>query len=188
MVCLQLTALKSNCMHHSKHFWITGLITGFFGGLVHFIILLLLMYFIQEAFSLFFLLVYLFPIVFFAIASIRLRDRYNQGMLSFGQSFRLSLLTGIFASVILSLMVYFIFTHLLTGILHYRALTMEAELIGIQADKTMEEIRNTKMWIRQMLSPLNLAFYYFGLNLLLIPIQAFIIAIFVWRKKRFIDV
>jgi hypothetical protein len=165
-----------------------GLLTGFFGGLVNYIILLLLLYFVHDSYSLLYIMIYLFPFVFVAFANIRLRERYNQGMLSFGQSFRLSVLTGFFASLVLSLMVYFVFTYFLTGILHYRALALESDLIGLQNVKSMEEIRNLKVWIKNMLSPLNLAAYYFILNLILIPIQAVIIAIFVWRKKRFIEV
>lgn len=175
-------------MYRKYQFWMVGLVTGFFGGLINFTLLILVWYFIHDSFSLSYILIYLFPLVFLCYANIGLRDRYSNHMLLFGQSFRLSLLTGITSAIVMSAMAYFGFSFFLKGILNYRILSVEADLmVAQQSNQSYDNFRELSYWVRQMLSPINMALYYFIFNLILLPIQAAIIAIFVWRKKRIIS-
>lgn len=171
-------------MYQKKHFWIVGLITGFFSGLLVFLLLIVLMHFSTNSFSFFYLLIYLLPLVFMGFGAVRLREKFAENVLEFGQAFRLSILIGVLSSVIMSTMIYYIFTYLMLPSLGYRVGILESELISQNPGQSFSEIKEKRNLIHQMLSPLSLSVYYFVINIVLLPFQAFIIAIFAHRTNR----
>jgi hypothetical protein len=171
-------------MYKIKHFWIVGIITGFFSGLVVFLLLLVLMHFSTNSVSVMYILIYLLPLFFMGFGSVRLRDKYGEEVLELGQGFRVSMLIGFVSAVVMSIMIYLIFTYLMLPSLGYRVGILESELISQNPEQSFSEIKQKKELIHQMLSPVSLAVYYFGINLVLLPFQAFLIAIFARRRNR----
>lgn len=116
--------------------------------------------------------------------AVRLRDRFGEEVIRFGQGFRISLLIGFISAVIMSIMIYVVFTYLMLPSLGYRVGILESELISQNPGQSFSEIKQKKELIHQMLSPISLAVYYLGINLVLLPFQAFLIAIFARRRNR----
>lgn len=174
-------------MYKKKYFWIVGVITGFFSGLLIFLLLIVLTFLLGNSFSLLYIVLYLAPIFAMGFACVRLRERYLDGMLEFSMGFRLSVLTGFVSALVMSLMIYYVFTFLLLPSLHHRVAILESELLASNPDQTMDQIKGNKYLIQQILTPLSMALYYFIVNVFLMPLFATIIAIFAKRRNRYID-
>jgi len=174
-------------MYKKRNFWAVTLFTGFFSGLLAFVLLTLLMHLSAESFSPIYVLIYLLPVITMFWACIRLRERYNYGMLTFSQGFRVSFTTGLFSALFLSLAVYFVFSHLFMPSLFQRVNMLEADFVLNNPGLPLAEIKDKKELIQQMLTPLSLAVYFFIINAILLPFVAFIIAIFARRRSRFIE-
>ncbi len=171
-------------MYNKAKFWPVGIISGLLGGLIGFVLLLVLLLYVKESVSSTYLLVYIYPFFYLAIANIYLRERYQAGILKFGTAFRLSLLSGFIASAFASFLIFLVFEYVYNDILANRVHTMTYELISSQNRQSNADLVRMSEWISQMLSPIKLALYYFAFYLLLLPFQALIIAIFVWRKQK----
>jgi uncharacterized membrane protein YhaH (DUF805 family) len=171
-------------MHEKKHFWLVGILTGFFSGLTVFLVQLILFHLSLSSFSIIYGLLYLIPFIAMAYASVRLRDRYGSNMLLFGQSFKLSLLTGFLSAVIMSVMIYYVYSYLFIPALQQRATQLNSELLSADPGMSFDKMKERKQLIIKLLSPLSLAIYYFVVNTVLLPFYAFIIAIFAHRRRR----
>jgi uncharacterized membrane protein YhaH (DUF805 family) len=171
-------------MYEKKHFWLVGILTGFFSGLLVFLFQLILFHLSLSSFSIIYALLYLIPFIAMTYASMRLRDRYGSNMLLFGQSFKLSLLTGFLSAVVMSLMIYYVYTNLFIPALQQRAAQLNSELLSTDPGMSFDKMKERKQLIIKLLSPISLAIYYFVVNTVLLPFYAFIIAIFAHRRRR----
>ncbi|MBU1010775.1 MAG: DUF4199 family protein [Bacteroidetes bacterium] len=174
-------------MHKQIDFWIVGLVTGFFGGLLTFLLLFVVNLLVNNNYSFVFGTVYLAPAFFMAYACARLRGKYGSGVLSYGSGFRLSLLTGLVTALVMSVAIYFVYTYLYTPTLSYRLGRLESELVGKQATAGYAAIAEKQQTLRNLMSPLNLSLLFAAVNLALSPVYAVIIAIFARRKNRFLE-
>lgn len=174
-------------MYKTRHFWTVALFTGFFSGLLAFVLLSLLMFLASESFSPLYIMVYLLPFFTMSYAAVRLRDRYGLGMLRFSQGFRLSFTTGLVSALVFSATIYFVFSFLFMPGLFQRANMLEADFVLNNPGLPLSEIKEKKELIQQMLTPLSLSVYFFIINALVLPLAAFIIAIFARRRNRLIE-
>lgn len=180
-------------MHQAKptyynifQFWIVGLLTGLFTGLLTFVLYFGFNLVADRSFSFLFILIYLLPAFGMYYAVIRLRNRYGRGVIKFNQAFRLALLTGFVAAVVMGLLVYFIYTYMSPQGLESRMSYLEAAVLK-EGHYLAQDIRQLRSLIKTLLSPVLMAFSIFVVNLVLSLLFAFIIAIFARRKDRYID-
>lgn len=174
-------------MYTNWQFWVVGSFTGFFGGLLTFLILFLVNLLVIKEYSYLYLAVYLAPAFFYWFASIRLRDRYADGVLGFGGSFRLSMLTGFILTAVMSVAIYFVYEYLNNPTLEFRVNRIETEMIAESARSGLEQINANRQYVRELMTPKYLAILQATVNLALIPVYAFFIATFARRKNRFLD-
>jgi hypothetical protein len=174
-------------MYKNWQFWVVGSFTGFFGGLLTFLILFLVNLLVVKEYSYLYVAVYIAPAFFYWYACIRLRNHYAQGVLSFGSGFRLSLLTGIILTAIMSAAIYFVYLYLNNPTLEFRINRIETELISKEASSGLGKINSTRQFVRELMTPKYLAILQATVNLALLPVFALIIAIFARRKNRYLD-
>ncbi len=171
-------------MYRQLHFWMVGLVTGFFAGLIMLLVQLLLFHLLQGSFSPAFGLIYLVPFVAMSMAARRLRERYGDGVLRFGQAFRLSVLIGITTALVMATSVFFVYDILFDQALQLRAAQLNASVVKARPDMDFELLKQRRSLVSQLMSPFSLAVYYLVIQLLLLPVYAFIIAIFARRRRR----
>ncbi|MDP3462278.1 MAG: DUF4199 domain-containing protein [Bacteroidales bacterium] len=174
-------------LYKTWQFWLVGLFTGFFGGLLTFLLLFLVNLLVVKEYSYLYLFVYLAPLFFLWFSCLRLRNNYAQGVLSFGSGFRLSLLTGLILVSVLSLAIYFVYTYLNNPTLEFRINRIETDLVSKEAANGLQSINSKRQFLREIMSPAYLAIVHAIVNLSLLPVYAFLIAIFARRKNRFLD-
>jgi len=108
-------------------------------------------------------------------------------VLSFGSGFRLSLLTGLILVSVLSLAIYFVYTYLNNPTLEFRINRIETDLVSKEAANGLQSINSKRQFLREIMSPAYLAIVHAIVNLSLLPVYAFLIAIFSIRKNIFLD-
>lgn len=170
--------------YRRRSFWWVGIIFGLFSGLIVFLFQLLLFHLSTNTFSPVYLIIYLIPFIAMSMASRRLREHYGEGVLGFGQGFRLSVLTGFVSATIMSVMVYFIYSELFEAALLLRASQLHASLVSENPGMDFNLMKQRKDLISKLLSPVSLAIYYFIIQIVLAPVLAFFIAIFAMRRRR----
>lgn len=171
-------------MYKKKYFWLVGTLTGFFLGMLVFLLQLLLFNLAISSFSPFYVLIYLLPFFGMYHAARRLREGYGLGVLHFSQGFRIAMLTGFVSAVVMSLMMYYVYSNLFIPALQQRASQLHAELLATDVTKTFDSMKERKQLITKLLSPMSLSVYYFAVNIVLLPLFAFLIAIFARRSRR----
>jgi ABC-type multidrug transport system fused ATPase/permease subunit len=171
-------------MHKAVHFWMVTLLSGFFGGLLVFILLFTFNLLINKSFSLIFMIVYLAPLFVLWFSVSWLRDSFGKEVISFRQGFFTAALTGIILTAIMSLAIYYVYSHLNYPALEHRTILLETELMQVG---NMEDLSQKKQLVKQLMSPENLALFFTWVNLILLPFYAFFIAIFAKRKNRYLD-
>ncbi len=171
-------------MHKAVHFWMVTLLSGLFGGLLVFILLFTFNLLIDRSFSLIFFIVYLAPLFVLWFSVSWLRDSFGQEVISFRQGFFTAALTGIVLTAIMSLAIYYVYSHLNYPALQQRTVLLETELMQ---SGNMEGLTQKKQLVQQLMSPKNLALFFTWVNLALLPFYAFFIAIFAKRKNRYLD-
>ncbi len=171
-------------MHAKKHFWLVGILTGIFSGMIVFLAQLFLFYLSLDSFSITYILIYLLPLIPMFYAAGRLRERYGSGVLYFNQAYGLALLTGFISALVMSVMVYYVYTYLFVPALQQRAAQLQASLISNGQGLAFQMMKERKQLITKLLSPFSLSVYYFIAQLVLLPLYAFIIAIFARRRLR----
>lgn len=171
-------------MYKQWQFWVVALVTGFFAGALMLLIQLALFHLMPEWFSPVYILIYLVPFVAMAFAAVRLRERYGDGVLSFGQAFRLSLVTGFITAAVMSALAYFVYNSLFASALQLRAAQLNAAIVKMEPELDFELMKQRRNMVAQLMGPSALALFYFVMQLLLLPIYAFIIAIFARRRRR----
>jgi hypothetical protein len=174
-------------MYKNWQFWVVGSFTGFFGGLLTFLILFLVNLLVVSEYSYLYLAAYITPAFFYWYACTRLRNRYAQGVMSFSTGFRLSLLTGLILITLMSAAIYFVYTYLNNPTLEFRINRIETELISNEATSGLGKINSTRQFVRELMTPKYLAVMQATVNLVLLPVYAFFIAIFARRKNRYLD-
>ncbi len=174
-------------MLNTKNFWWTTLLTGLFTGLLVFTIYFLFLLLSDHIFSWIFTLVYILPFIGMSYATLRLKNRYNEGYISFNEAFISSFFTGFVAAIIYALLIYFVYTQMNSNELKYRSLQIEQYLQMQAGNLSLSEIRNLRQQINQLLSASYLSIYNLIFHTILYVIYAVIIAIFVRRKNRFIE-
>ncbi len=167
-------------------FWVVGLITGLFTGLLTFVLYFGFNLVADRSFSFLFILIYLLPAFGMYYAVIRLRNRYGRGVIRFKQAYSQALLTGFVASVVMGLLVYFIYTYMSPQGLESRMSYLESAVLK-EGHYLAQDIRQLRSLIKTLLSPVLMAFSIFIVNFALALFYAFIIAIFARRKDRYID-
>ncbi len=171
-------------MYKQWQFWLVTLLTGFFAGALMLLVQLVLFHLTFESFSPIYILIYIIPFIAMAFACIRLRERYGQGVLGFGQAFRQALLTGLIAAIVMSVLVYFVYDSLFASALQLRAAQLNATLVKLHPELDFGLMKQRRNLVSQLMEPIALGIFYFLMQLLLLPIYAFIIAIFVRRRRR----
>lgn len=174
-------------MYKNWQFWVVGSFTGFFGGLITFLLLFLINLLVVKEYSYLYLAAYLAPGFFYWLASTRLRDRYNEGILGFGNSFRMSILTGFVLTVVMSMAVYLIYEYLNNPTLEFRVNRIETEMIAESTQSGLEQINSNRLYVRELMTPKYLAILHATVNLALLPVYAFFIGTFARRKNRYLD-
>ena len=167
--------------------WWTIVLTGLFTGLVLFTVYFLLLLLNRQIISWIFVLVYLIPSLGMIYASIRIKYKYLNGYINFSETFLVSLLTGLFSAGVYAALLYLVFTQLNSSELKYRAIHLEQYLQAQTGNVSLHEIKAMRYNINQLLSASTLALFNLIFHSLLAVINAFIIAIFVRRKNRFIE-
>ncbi len=161
-------------------FWKVSVWTGFSGGLLVFLALHLVILFTKSFFSVFYIFIYLLPLVVMIFASIRHRSINANRRISFGQACLLNLITGVLALIISSITIYLVYTYINPSALEARIYIVEAELQNTLSTGSSSLDQNK---LHALMSPYNLAIYYGFVNLILISIFAIIIAIFAKRNS-----
>ncbi|MDD3637254.1 MAG: DUF4199 domain-containing protein [Bacteroidales bacterium] len=184
--CKYFTRLKIQMLGSGKTWW-TMLLTGIFTGLVLFTVYFLLLLLNRQIISWIFVLVYLIPSLGMIYASIRIKYKYLNGYINFSETFLVSLLTGLFSAGVYAALLYLVFTQLNSSELKYRAIHLEQYLQAQTGNVSLHEIKAMRYNINQLLSASSLALFNLIFHSLLAVIYAFIIAIFVRRKNRFIE-
>jgi hypothetical protein len=174
-------------MHKSWHFWLVGISTGIFSGLLMLLLYFGMNYLANSYFSVYYIFIYLFPLISLGAACYFLQRFFGMGVLRFKHAFRLSLLTSVISAAIFSIGMYFVFSQLNQPAISARSTMIESDYILGRQGLTYNEMRDKKEQIAQILSPLSIAVMYFLLNIVLTPLFALIIAIFAKRKNRFIE-
>ncbi|MCE1202017.1 MAG: DUF4199 domain-containing protein [Bacteroidia bacterium] len=174
-------------MYKSWQFLLVMIVTGLFTGLIAFVVYLGLLSFIHSIFSPVNLLLYIVPFVGMWIAAVRLRNRYNYGMMRFGQGFRISFSTGFVSALVFSGLVYYLFSGLLEPLLNQRINTLVGQAVLENPSLGLEELNNRKELVHRMMAPLSQAVYFFAFNFVLLPVSAFLIAIFARRRGRILN-
>ncbi len=171
-------------MYKTLHFWLVAPLSGLFGGLLVFVLLFTFNLLLDRSFSLIYVMVYLFPLFIMWYATAVIRDRFGMGVISFRQAFFFSAFTGIITAFVMSVVIYYVYTHLNAPALQYRANQLEAELLQSAIHGDLQE---KKSMVRSLMNPRQLALYFGMLNLILMPVFALFIAIFAKRKNRYLD-
>ncbi len=171
-------------MHKTIHFWLVILLSGLFGGLLIFVLLFTFNLLLDSYFSFLYLFIYLSPLVVMHFATTRLRDYFGQGVISFRQAFTTSFFTGLITALVISLTIYFVYAHLNSPALEQRFSLLESE---ISQQGSPDDIRHKRQMLRSLIHPKSMAIYFGVVNLLLLPLYAFLIAIFAKRKNRYLD-
>ncbi|HMM10944.1 MAG TPA: DUF4199 domain-containing protein [Bacteroidales bacterium] len=174
-------------MYKTWQFLLVMLVSGLFTGLIAFVVYLGLLSFGTQIFSPANLLIYFVPFIGMWIAAVRLRNRYNYRMLSFGQGFRISFSTGFLSAVVFSVMVYYMFSGLFESLLNARINALVGQLVLDNPSLGLDELNNRKELVHRMLAPLSQAVYFFAFNFVLLPVWAFLIAIFVRKRGRILN-
>ena len=159
-------------MYKKKYFWLVGTLTGFFLGMLVFLLQLLLFNLAISSFSPFYVLIYLLPFFGMYHAARRIREGYGLGVLHFSQGFRIAMLTGFVSAVVMSLMMYYVYSNLFIPALQQRASQLHAELLATDVTKSFDSMKERKQLITKLLSPLSLSVYYFAVNIVLLPLFA----------------
>ncbi|MDY0084451.1 MAG: DUF4199 domain-containing protein [Bacteroidales bacterium] len=184
--CKYFTRLKIQMLRSGKTWW-TIVLTGLFTGLVLFTVYFLLLLLNRQIISWIFVLVYIIPSLGMIYASIRIKYKYLNGYINFSETFLVSLLTGLFSAGVYAALLYLVFTQLNSSELKYRAIHLEQYLQAQTGNVSLHEIKAMRYNINQLLSASSLALFNLIFHSLLAVIYAFIIAIFVRRKNRFIE-
>lgn len=174
-------------MLSTKNFWWTTVLTGLFTGLLVFILYFLLLLISNNIYSWKFLLVYLLPFIGMTYATIRFKNRFNAGYISFNEAFITAFITGLVAAIIYALLIYFVYTQMNSNELKYRSLQIEQYLQMQAGNLSLHEIRTLRNQINNLLSARYLSIYNLIFHTALYVIYAVLIAIFVRRKNRFIE-
>lgn len=174
-------------MYKTWQFLLVMLITGLFTGMVAFVVYLSLLSFVHSIFSPVYLMLYLVPFAGMWIAALRLRNRYNYRMLSYGQGFRISFSTGFVSALVFSFMVYYLFSGTLESLLNQRINTLVSQVVLENPSMSLDDLNRRKDLVNRMLAPLSQAVYFFAFNFAMLPIAAFLIAIFARRRGRIIN-
>jgi hypothetical protein len=171
-------------MHKAVHFWLVTLVSGFFGGLLVFVLLITLNLLIDNSFSLFFLTVYLAPLFVMWFSVRWLRDYFGCGKISFRQGFITAVITGIVLTVVMSLSIYCVYSHFNYPAINQRTIVLESELL--QAVNS-HELQYRKNLVQRLMSPKNLAFFFMLVNFFLLPFYTIFIAIFAKRNNKYLN-
>ncbi|MBK9290745.1 MAG: DUF4199 domain-containing protein [Bacteroidetes bacterium] len=174
-------------MYKTWQFILVMLVAGLFTGLVAFVVYLALLSFVPAVFSPAFFLIYLVPFSGMWLAAVSLRNRFNYGMLRFGQGFRISFATGFVAAVVFSVAIYYMFSDMLASVLNRRIDFLVGQVVLDNPSLGLEELNNRKELVRRMLAPMSQALYFFAFNFASLPLSAFLIAIFARRRGRILD-
>lgn len=177
---------KKTTYYTQTHFWVVGLLTGLFTGLLSFVLYFAFNLFADRSFSLLFIFIYLFPAIGMYYAVIRLRNRYGRGVIQFRQAFSQAILAGFTASIVIGVLVYFVYTYMNPQSLQGRMSHLESSILqdGVYAAK---DIRDVRSLIQKLLSPFLMSLSIFAINFILSMLYAFIIAIFARRKDRYMN-
>jgi hypothetical protein len=174
-------------MHKLWHFWLVGILSGLFSGLIMLVLYFSVNYLANNYFSVYYIFIYFFPLLSLWTACYVLRHFFGLGVLRFKHAFRLSLLTSFISAIVFSIGMYFVFTYLNQPSTGARSTLIESEYQLGRQGLSFEEIKDKKEQLQLFLSPFSIAFMYFLLNIVLTPFFALIIAIFARRKNRFIE-
>lgn len=183
LVCLQ-HVIMAECMYKNVHFWVVIFLSGLFGGLLIFVLLFTFNLLLNSYFSFLYLFIYLSPLVVMHFATTRLRDFFGQGVMSMKQAFVTAFSAGFLSALVMSLTIYFVYAYLNSPALEHRFSTLEAEMLR---QGNMEELRQKRQLLRSLINPKSMAIYFGAVNLLLLPLYAFLIAIFAKRKNKYLD-
>ncbi|MDN5349295.1 MAG: hypothetical protein PWQ54_691 [Bacteroidales bacterium] len=174
-------------MLSTKNFWWTTVLTGLFTGLLVFTLYFLLLLLSHNIYSWIFVLVYILPFIGMTYATLRFKNRFNDGYISFNEAFITAYFTGIVAAIIYALLIYFVYTQMNSNELKYRSLQIEQYLQMQAGNLSLTEISTLRKQINKLLSASYLSIYNLIFHSVLYVIYAVLIAIFVRRKNRFIE-
>lgn len=174
-------------MYKTWHFLLVMIVAGLFTGLITFVVYLALLSFVQGIYSPVHIMLYIVPFAGMWVAALRLRRRFSYDMISFGQAFRISFSTGFVAAIVFSLMVYYLFSDPLAHVLNQRINTLVGQVVLDNPSLGLDEISRRKELVHRMMAPMSQAIYFFAFNFVLLPVSAFLIAIFVRKRSRLLD-
>lgn len=160
-------------------------IVGFFSGLLTFLFYFAINVFTGSSFSVLYIIVYTFPFFVMLFQALNFRKNFADKGLFFFDTFSLTFLTGFLSAVIMSLFVFLIYKYLNAGDIESRLRTLEASIITQSSITQIEDIKQLRNTLRNILSPAKLALWMFLVNFALTIVYALIIAIFVRKEKTF---
>jgi hypothetical protein len=166
-------------MIKTVNFWRVCFKAGIAGAFVSFMTIHLIILFSNNYYSVFYILAYLTPAVFMAIASFSWRNNYNGGVLSFARSFVINICTGIVIAILTSACIYVVYKYMNPYALEARIHLIQEGLLQQYPGQAVELDQNL---LYSLMSPKYLALYFNVANLILLPFLAIIIANFAKRK------
>jgi len=125
---------------------------------------------------------YAFVLGFIIIASISYRDKHLNGLITYGQSFSVGFLTGLFAAIIASVFIYIFMIYIGDD---YKAIMMEQseeEILKRSPDISDEQLDVALKLAERLTRPGWLVVITFFGNLFFSVIFAFIVSIFVKKE------
>lgn len=184
VVRLHLSKPKQRVMYTKWQFRLTALITGLFFGLLMLVYYFALGLVVNDYYSILYAGIYLIPVAAYSYAPMILRNRYNNGYLSFRQSFKSSFLTGITVSLIFSAGLFFGIKYLNQPVFSLRSSMLESDVMLNSSSLSLDEISRQRELVKQFIAPFPVSVSYFLANLILIPFYAFFIAIFAMKRRK----
>ncbi len=174
-------------MLKKKNTWYSIIVIGLFTGLLLFTIYFLLQLVNHEVYSWLFSFTYTIPFIGMWFVAQRVREKILDGYINYKEAYFTSLLTGIISALTFAGLIYFVYTVLNPNDINYRVLQLEQLIVSKSGKTNIEEIQMLRNKLNLLLSVSYLTFLNMIFHILLAILYAFIIAIFVRRKNRYIE-
>lgn len=148
------------------------------------IVFSLLLYLLDMSSSKLQYLSYAILIGYLLYAMIQWRDKYNEGLLGYGQAFSTGFLVILFSSFVMAAYMILFFGLVAPGEIGEMIRAAEENVLEMQPDITDQALETTMEWTRMMMTPWMMAIWAFVGNLFVGMVLSAVLAAFVKKEPQ----
>jgi hypothetical protein len=130
---------------------------------------------------------YVFIIIFMVLGIKTYRDKYADGLITYGKSFSTGFLIGLYAAIIAAIYGFIYFSFINPGIIQEMMDARTIEMMEQNPNMNDEQLEMAQAWMERFMSPVMMSIMGLIVNVIITLIISLVVSIFTQRKDTSLE-